>query len=114
LRQEIDMVLSKFDSDSNASKGIVSALTAAKSLLDIADKRVENPNLGADQLIIPSGAQEDLEEILEKMSVVCSARFSDVEDPLSSIIVKTYLEAATDALRAADVGLDATRIAEMT
>ena len=92
---------------------IVSASTTARSLLDIADKRVVNPDLGKDWLVIPPGAQDDIEEILEKITILCGVQFLDVEDPLSSIIVKTYLDAARDILRAADAGLDATRVAEM-
>ena len=110
-------------------KGVTDpALTTTQAFLSAADKQIQ-PQASrsesevdlddtSDHSTIPEkitigSVKRDVKDIFDRMSVMCSLRFSEMKGPLPSAIARGYLEAARDALGAANVALDACCIDEM-
>ena len=129
-RNQIEKVLSRLHLEGAPAemKGVTDALTTAQAFLGAADKQVHpqasrsesevshddtsDHSTISEKMTIGS-AKREVENIFDRMSVVCSLRFSEMQGPLPSAIARGYLEAARDALGAANVALDACCIDEM-
>ena len=130
LRQKIDKLLSSLPLEGApaAMKGVTDALTTAQAFLGAADEQFQPLTTRSEsevdlddtsdhstitEKISIGSAKRDVEDIFDRMSVVCGLRFSEMKGPLPSAIARGYLEAARDALGAANVALNACCIDEM-
>jgi hypothetical protein len=108
IQQDITDIISTLQSSdlSGELECLLLALGTAGALVNAANKRKEGSS-GGDHAIDINNLKGEVEKVFERLSVVCSHRFSDVEGPMPSVTVRTYMKAARDVMGAANLTLDA-------